>query len=315
MQRDFISIVTPVYGDKKLVKMLYDAIVKSMSHLDVDFEIVMVCDACPYGSADEIRKLALEDKRVKFINLSRNYGQHLAIKAGLDNATNKGVGSYTVVMDCDLQDNPDDIIKFYNKIKETNADVVFGDRKQREVGGLKKLHSVLANKLIRSLSDFSIDETRNCGNFSIFKNNVLTVLQNAKEPYFVFGYLIANAGFAIEYVDIVQEERPVGHSGYNFFKGIKHMLRILVNNSNKPLLFSVVCAFIMFILCMLFILKLIIGYFVYGTSVEGWTSIMVAIFFIASLVFVHLGLMSLYIGQIFKLAQNRPLYNVRERIN
>lgn len=311
MKKDLISIVIPVYGDKKLVEMLYDAIIAAMTKIDVDIEIIMVCDACPYGSADEIRKLSLKDTRVKFINLAKNYGQHIAIKAGLDSAN----GDYTVVMDCDLQDNPEDIIKFYNKIKETNVDVVFGNRKQREVGFIKKLHSKLASNLINSLSDFNFYNSRNCGNFSIFTQKVLNVLKNAQEPYFVFSFLIGNAGFSIAYIDINQEERPCGKSGYNFFKGIKHLLRILINNSNKPLLFSVVCAFLMFIFCLLFIFKLIFDYFLNGTTVQGWTSIMIAIFFIASLIFAHLGLMSLYIGQIFKLTQKRPLYNVIERLN
>ena len=122
MQKDLISVVIPVYGDKRLVRILYSRLIENLSKLDVDFEIIMVCDACPYGSADEIQKLALEDNRVKFIDLQRNFGQHIAIKAGIDAAN----GDYTMVMDCDLQDNPQDIPRFYNKIKECNCDVIFG---------------------------------------------------------------------------------------------------------------------------------------------------------------------------------------------
>lgn len=311
MTKDFISVITPVYGDSKLVKLLYDAILETMSKLDVNFEIIMVNDCCPYGSGLEIKKLALQDKRLKFINLSRNYGQHLAIKAGLDNA----IGNFAVVMDCDLQDNPKDIVRLYKKIKETSADAIFGSRKIRNVGLIKKLYSRTASFFIQSLSDYKINTEKNCGNFSIFNKKVLDSLQKAKEPYFVFSFMILNEGFSIDYIDIEQEERPLGKSGYSFFKGIKHLIRILINNSNKPLLFSAGCAFIMFFFCALFIAKLVFDYYTKGVGVSGWTSIMATIFFIASLIFAHLGLMSIYIGQIFKITQGRPIYNIKERIN
>ena len=312
LDKDFISIVIPVYGDKRLVKMLYDKLIESLNKINIEFEIIMVNDCCPYGSGEEIAKLAQIDKRVKLVDLQRNFGQHLAIKAGLDNITAKG---YTIVMDCDLQDNPEDIIRFYKKIKETNADVVFGYRAKRAEGFLKKLYSKTAHLLINKLSETSNIEDKDTGNYSIFNQKVLKELQSKNEPYFVFGTVIAWAGFSVEYIEIEQEQRAAGKSGYNFIKGLNHLKRMIVNNSNKPLIFAGICAFVMFILCILFVIKLLIGYFFFNQRFLGWTSMMVSLFFIASLLFAYLGLLGIYVGQIFKISQGRPLYTVKRKIN
>lgn len=311
MKRDLISVVIPVYGDKKLVKILYEKLVSAFSRMPVDYEIIEVCDACPYGSADEIRKLAKKDKRVKFINLSRNFGQHLAIKAGLDYAS----GDYTVVMDCDLQDNPEDIVRLYEKIKKSKVDVVYGEREKRDDNFMKKLYSKIAHFLIYNLSDAGYPNVQDISNFSIFNKKVLQTLQACNEHYFVFAYVIFYSGFSMDFIKISQKKRAAGRSGYNFFRGLNFFKNALVSNSNKPLIFAGMCSFLMFVFCGLFILKLLFDYFVFGQRLLGWTSIMISIFFIAALLFAYLGILGVYIGQIFKMSQGRKIYVIKEKIN
>lgn len=308
MKKDSISIVIPVYGDKNLVKKLYDELIKVFSLIDADFEIIMVNDACPYGSGEEIEKLALEDKRVKFIDLSRNFGQHYAIKAGIDNAN----GDYVVVMDCDLQDNPKDIVKFYAKIKE-GFDIVFGIRIQRKDTFFKKLCSNTAAFITNTFTDYSL--MKNQGNFSIFSKKVLFELKNCNEQNFVFSTVLAWLGFDTAYIEIEQEQRAYGNSGYNFLKGIKHFIYILISNSNKPLVFAAFCAFLMFLASFLFCGKLLFEYYLLGHKAVGWTSIMLALFFISGLIFAYLSLLGLYIGQIARGIKNRPLYSIKRRVN
>ena len=311
MKRDLISVVIPVYGDKKLVKILYEKLVSVFSRMPVDYEIIEVCDACPYGSADEIRKLAKKDKRVKFINLSRNFGQHLAIKAGLDYAS----GDYTVVMDCDLQDNPEDIVRLYEKIKTAKVDAVFGAREKREDSFFKKICSKAAHYLIYGLSDFRYFNTQDTGTFSIFTKQVLRMLQENNEPYFVFMHVIFWAGFNVDSIEVLRTKRFIGKSGYNFLKGFNFFQKSLTSNSNKPLIFAGMCSFLMFVFCGLFILKLLFDYFVFGQRLLGWTSIMISIFFIAALLFAYLGILGVYIGQIFKMSQGRQIYVIKEKAN
>jgi len=311
MKKDLISVVIPVYGDKKLVKMLYDKLINVFTKMPVDYEIIEVCDACPYGSADEIRKLAQKDERVKFVDLNRNFGQHIAIKAGLDCAK----GDYTVVMDCDLQDNPEDIVRLYNKIKEGKAEVVFGARKARNVNILKRLYSKCAHFVMCHLSDGHFYNQVDTGSFSIFNKKVLQTLQNSQEPFFMFAYIIFWAGFKADFIEVLQEKRAVGKSGYNFFKGFNLFKNSLVSNSNKPLMFAGFCSFVMFVFCGLFIVKLLIDYFIFNQRFLGWTSLMVSLFFIAAMLFAYLGILGVYVGQIFKISQNREIYTVREKMN
>ncbi len=309
--KDLISVIIPVYGDRLLVKMLYDRLNEETSKINADFEYIMVCDCCPYGSGSEIEKIALKDKRVKYIDLMKNSGQHLAIKAGIDYAQ----GDYAVVMDCDLQDNPKEIKRFYEKIKECGADVVFGIRTKRKESFLKKFYSKAANGLYSLFEKNNNENDKQCGNFSIFNKSVIEQLKLINEAYFAFSAVINALGYSKDYIDIEQEARPVGKSAYNFFKGLKLFIQLVVNNSNKPLLFAAYCSFIMFVFCFIFILKLFFDYFFLGSRLLGWTSLMSAIFFIGGLIFAYLGLLGIYIGQIFKLSQKRPLYTVRKKIN
>lgn len=311
MKKDLISVVIPVYGDKALVKMLYDKLTAVFQQMPVDYEIIEVCDACPYGSADEIRELAKKDKHVKFINLNRNFGQHIAIKAGLDCAK----GDYTIVMDCDLQDNPDDIIRLYDKIKNEDCEAVFCKRKERVSGILKKIYSKIAHFWVYNMSDTNFKYYGDISNFSIFNKRVLEILQKNNEHFFVFAYIIFWSGFKIDLIDIMQEKRAVGKSGYNFIKGFTLFKNSLISNSNKPLMFAGFCSFIMFVFCSLFVVKLFIDYFIFNQRFLGWTSLMVSIFFIASMLFAYLGILGVYVGQIFKISQGRDIYTIREKIN
>lgn len=308
MSKDLISIVSPFYGNKELVNLLYNRVVEQLSRMDVDYEMVFVNDACPYGSGEEIEKLALKDKRVKLVDLSRNFGQHYAIKAGLDYAN----GDWVIVMDCDLQDNPEDIPRFYAKAKE-GYDIVIGIRKKRKEGLLKKLYSNIAHKLSEILSEYSIKPGQ--GNFSIVSKKVLEELKKCNEQNFIYVSIITWLGFKTGTIDIEQEKRAGGKSGYNFIKGLKLFFYLLISNSNKPLIFAAFCAFLMFILSFVFVIKLIFDYYALGHRLLGWTSLMTSLFFIGGLLFAYLSILGLYIGQIAKGTRKRPLYAVRQTIN
>lgn len=307
-EKNLLSVVIPVYGDKDLVKMLYEKLISAFSKINVDSEFIMVNDACPNGSGYEIEKLAAKDKRVKFIDLSRNFGQHYAIKAGIDHAQ----GDWVVVMDCDLQDNPDDIIKFYNKAKD-GYDIVFGVREKRADNFVKKLLSFAYRKMENSLNEYC--SRYNIGNFSIISRKVAQEFKKINNFNFNYMTIINWLGFNVGYVAISKEERLVGRSSYNFYKGIKLALSSFISNSNKPLVFAAYCSFVMFLFCLFFIVRLIFDYFLFNKPLLGWTSIMVSIFFIGGSIFAYFSILGLYIGGIFKEVKSRPLYVIKKSIN
>ena len=308
MVKDLISVISPVYGDKRNVRLLYDKLTSVLTKMDVDYEIILVNDCCPYGSGEEIEKLALADTHVKFIDLSRNFGQHYAIKAGIDYAK----GDYAVVMDCDLQDNPEDIPKFYEKIKE-GYDIVFGVRKTRQDSKFKKFLSFCFGFVQKHLSDFHSDY--NHGNFSIISKKVIDSFKIINNYNFNYCTQLYFLGYNPQYIDIEKEQRAEGESGYNIIKGMKLALKSLISNSNKPLIFAAYCSFIMFVLSFCFIIKLVFDYFIFHNRLLGWTSIMASLFLIGGLLFVYLSILGLYIGGIFQEVKNRPLYIVKKTIN
>lgn len=308
MKKDMISIISPVYGDKRNVKLLYDKLINSLSKINIDHEIILVNDCCPYGSGEEIEKIANIDKRVKFIDLSRNFGQHNAIKAGLDNAK----GDYAVVMDCDLQDNPDDICKFYEEIKK-GYDIVWGIRTKRKDNFFKIFISKSYQFVEKQLSNYTSPYDH--GNFSIISRKVIDEFKKINNHNFNYCTVIHYLGFNTSYINIEKSQRAEGKSGYNIIKSIQLAAKSIIANSNKPLIFASYCSVIMFIFSLLFSIKLFIDYFIYSDRLLGWTSIMVSIFFIGGLLFAYLAILGLYIGGIFKEVKHKPLYIIKKTMN
>ena len=306
---DKISVVVPVYGDKRLVRMLYDKLMETLTTMDVDYELVLVNDCCPYGSGEEIRKLAEENNKVKFIDLLRNFGQHYAIKAGLDNAT----GDYTVVMDCDLQDSPENIKRLYEKAKEGN-DLVLGRFTEYHINPVKKFFSNSAHKIYELFMEYPIKQGE--GAVVMFSKKVLHELQQFNEQNFIYLCVIFWLGYKPAYIEVVREERKAGKSGYSFIKNLKLLFKLLVSNSNSPLIcLTIACSFLMFLLSFVLIFKLVLEYYFLAKPLAGWTSMICSIFFVGGVLSLCLTILSLYIGQIAYGVRQRPLYIIKRTMN
>ena len=303
MSKTHVSIVTPVYGCCASLPALYQRLERTLSSITDTFEIIMVNDASPDGAWDEIEKLARQDSRVKGINLSRNFGQHRAITAGLDYAE----GDWVVVMDCDLQDQPEEILKLYNKAQE-GYDVVFGRRHQRKDTSLKIWGSKLFHKILGYFTESKIDNS--VANFSIVSSNVVRQLKKLREQNRMYPLFVNWLGFKRTDIDIEHAQREEGKSSYTFTKLVDLAIDAIVSQSNKPLKLAIKFGFIMALLSLIYAVWLILRYFIFAIPVEGWTSVMVSIYFIAGLLFANMGVLGLYIGKTFDETKNRPLYIV-----
>lgn len=300
-----ISIVIPVYGCSECLKSLYLRLVRTLSTITEDFEIIMINDESPGDEWKVIKNLAQKDERVKGINLSRNFGQHKAITAGLDYAQ----GDWVVVMDCDLQDQPEEIIKLYNKAQE-GYDIVFGKRYQRKDSYLKQVGSKLFYKCYNYFTESEIDDS--VANFSIVSSNVVEKLRMLREQNRTYPLFVNWVGFKRANINIEHAPREEGKSSYTLQKLINLAIDSIVSQSNKPLKISIKFGFLLSLLSLFYAAWLIIRYFVYSIPVEGWTSVMVSIYFIGGLMFANMGILGLYIGKTFDEAKNRPLYLVKE---
>ncbi len=300
-----ISVVIPVYGCCASLMPLYKRLNESLSSISNNFEILMVNDASPDDAWNTIKELANKDTRVKGLNLSRNFGQHYAITAGLDYT----LGKWVVVMDCDLQDQPEEIVKLYNKAQE-GYDVVFGRRHKRNDNFFKKLGSKIFYKIYNYFTESKVDNS--VANFSLISSKVVHELRKLKEHNRSYPLFVNWLGFRRANVDIEHAAREDGTSSYTLQKLINLAIDSIVSQSNKPLRLSIKFGFLLSFLSIFYALWLIIRYFLLQIPVEGWTSVMVSIYFIGGLLFANMGFLGLYIGKIFDETKKRPIYVVQE---
>lgn len=303
-----LSIVSPVYRAEKMVHMLVERIVKSVSTITEDFEIILVNDASPDASWSVIEHECAQDKRVKGINLSRNFGQHYAITAGLHYAQ----GEWVVVMDCDLQDRPEEIPALYQKVLE-GYDIVYARRVDRQDKGLKKLSSTLFHRIFDYLSGSKTDKT--IANFGIYKQCVIAEYNRMPELARSFGTLIRYLGFTKTTIDVQHAERAEGKSSYNLYKLLKLSFDVIISNSNKPLRMAVGLGFAMSALSFLLALYNVIARLVGFISFPGYTTTVFSIWFVGGLMLFVMGVLGLYIGKIFDQVKGRQLFIVKDKVN
>ena len=227
-----ISIVVPVYKAENCLDELYRRLARALESISPNFEIVLVEDCGGDGSWEVIERLARQDVRVKGIQFSRNFGQHYGITAGLDHC----VGDWVVVMDCDLQDRPEEIPRLYAKAQE-GYDIVLARRGQRHDPLLKRFTSWLFYKLFSYLADMEYDgET---GNFCIMSRKVVESFRKMREQLRFFGGLVQWMGFPTASVEVQHAERHDGKSSYTFAKLWKLATDTIIAYSDKPLRLSV----------------------------------------------------------------------------
>ncbi len=302
-----ISVVTPVYKAERILPELYRRLKAALEPLTADFEIIMVNDHSPEDDWSVIRRLAEADPRVKGVDLSRNFGQHFAITAGLDHAR----GEWIVVMDCDLQDQPEEIPKLYAKAQE-GYDAVFGRRYQRKDAFLKRAMSYAYYRTYEYLIEEDIDGR--VANFSIISWKVARSLGAMREQNRSYGLFVKWVGFRTATIDIDHAARYEGLTSYTSGRLIKLAIDSIVSQSNKPLRLFIRLGFLMSLGSFLLILFILYRHFFVGIQIEGWASVMVSLWFIGGLLFMNLGILGLYIGKTFDETKGRPLYLVRERV-
>lgn len=303
-----LSIVSPVYRAEKMVHMLVERIVKSVTTITDNYEIILVNDASPDASWSVIEHECAQDKRVKGINLSRNFGQHYAITAGLHYAQ----GEWVVVMDCDLQDRPEEIPALYQKALE-GYDIVYARRKQRQDKWLKRMTSRAFNYVLNRLSGLNKD--KDVANFGIYHQRVIKEYNKIPEQSRSFGSLILYLGFRTAIIDVQHAEREEGTSSYTLVRMLKLAFDVIISNSNKPLRMAVGFGFGMSVLSFLLALYNVVARMVGIISFPGYTTTVFSIWFVGGLMLFVMGVLGLYIGKIFDQVKGRPIYIVRNTIN
>ena len=301
MKNVYISVVTPVYKCAECLDELYTRLIASLRSITNNFEIIMVDDGSPDNAWQIITSIATRDKRVKGIKLSRNFGQHYAITAGLDFAK----GRWVVVMDADLQDQPEEIVKLYNKAQE-GYDIVVGKRVERKDTFIKKITSKLFFTIYSYLTDTNIDGS--ISNFGIYSHKVINSLKSFKEHTRSFGLFAIWVGFKRIEIAIDHSNRKKGKSSYSIKKLFTLALDSIISHSDKPLKLFLTSGFVLSFLSFLYAIFLVIQFYIFSIPVTGWTSLMVSIYFLGGIIIACMGIIGLYLNKIYDEAKNRPLY-------
>ena len=302
--KETLSIIIPVWGEKELVRVLYNRLIAVLKEMPVNYKIIYVNDACPFGSGEELKKLANMDKNITLINLSRNFGEAVAVKAGIDNCDT----DYAVVMDCDLQDRPEDIPILFNKLKE-GYDVVWGERVSREDNRLKQLYSKAFYIINNCISEIKTD--KKIGSFSIITKKVINELKKINDYTFNYIQMVEYLGFKKTYVPITKSKRALGKSGYNFVKGASLALKIMISSSGKPLLIPIFSSLFMFCLSFICIFLILINKILFSPQ---YLYMLIILFLMFGILFLNIGIVALYIGIIIKEILTKPRYVIDNKI-
>lgn len=300
-----LSIISPIYRAENIVEQLVFEIEKEISVLNIEYEIILVDDRSPDQSWKKMTELAQKNKRLKIIRLSRNFGQHPAILAGLNHAQ----GTWVVVMDCDLQDQPKEIIPLYKKALE-GYEVVLARRLNREDHFLKKLSSKIFSKVYSFFTDTKYDNE--IANFGIYHQKVIQSVLKISDYIKFFPLFVNFVGFNSTSIVVEHAPRISGKTTYSFSKLVSLAFNTIISFSNKPLKL-----FVKFGMIISFISFFVGAYYIYQAlnneiAVLGFTSIIVSIWFLSGVIITTIGVTGIYVGKIFDQTKSRPVYIIDE---
>lgn len=303
-KKTIISVVVPVYKAENCLDELYRRLVAALETVTPDFEIVLVEDCGGDRSWEIIERLSAQDGRVKGIQFSRNFGQHYGITAGLDCCN----GDWVVVMDCDLQDRPEEIPRLYAKAQE-GYDIVLARRGVRQDPPLKRFTSWLFYKVFSYLADIEYDAQT--GNFRIMSRKVVENLRRMREQLRFFGGLVQWMGFPSASIDVEHAGRFEGQTTYTFAKLWRLASETIIAYSDKPLRLAIRFGFMMAFVAFCYGVYIFSHVLLYGSPIEGWSSLIVSLYFIGGVIISILGIMGIYLGKTFDESKKRPLYIIR----
>ena len=300
-----VSVVIPVYKAEHCLDELYRRLSTALTGISENFEILLIEDCGEDGSWAVIERLAAADPRVRGIQFSRNFGQHYGITAGLDHCR----GDWVVVMDCDLQDRPEEIPRLYAKAKE-GYDIVLARRTVRQDPPFKRIMSSLFYRVFSYLAEIDYDGAS--GNFRIVSRKVVANFRRMREQLRFFGGLVQWMGFRTASIEVEHGERFSGKTSYTLTKLWKLATETIIAYSDKPLRIAIGLGFLM-ALCSFCYGAYILGRaLLYGSPVPGWNSLIVSLYFIGGIIIAILGVIGIYLGKTFDESKKRPLYIVRQ---
>jgi putative glycosyltransferase len=294
-----LSIVTTLYNSESHLQEFYDRITQCAQDITHDYELILVNDGSPDNSLESAVSLHEKDQRVKVIDLSRNFGHHKAIMTGLSYAQ----GAYVFLIDSDLEEPPETLKLFWEEIRNSkDLDVVFGVQGKRKGGWFEKISGNLFYAFMNFISDIKIP--RNFLTIRLMTQRYVQSLILFQEKEINFCTLTELAGFKQKAIEL--EKANHSQSSYTIMKKFSILINAITSSTNRPLWIIFYLGLVITLGSSVFILKLLIDRGVYGIGLEGWTSVIVSIFFFGGLIIFFMGVIGIYLSKIFIESKNRP---------
>ncbi len=306
-RRPQLSIVSPVYRAEELVDELVRRLVAAAGELTSDFEIILVDDGSPDGSWQHIAAAARSDPRIKGLRLTRNFGQHLALTAGLDRAA----GEYVAVLDCDLQDDPLFLGRLWAKARE-GYDIVYTRRARRAHGAAKNFGARLFAAVLNRLAAGRLGDPA-IGSYSMLSGRAVAAFRRVRDVHRHYLLVLRWLGFPTATVEIEHRPRPVGKSSYDLHRLLRHAVDGLTSQSDRLLYLALAGGLVFLVGALAAASWVVVGYFRHGFR-EGWASTVVIVLLATSAILLGLGVVGVYVGKVFDQVKQRPLYLVQEAL-
>jgi dolichol-phosphate mannosyltransferase len=303
----FLSVVSPVYKADSIILKLVELINTECVALEIDFEIILVNDGSPDNSWNVITEICALHSNIIGINLTKNFGQHASINAGLAMAK----GNYIIVMDCDLQHNPKYIPQLLKKIQE-GSDIVFTVTSSRNHSGFKNIFSKFYHVVYNYLSE--LESNYNYTTYSILSARVLEKYKTINDYHSPYLPKLRWMGFKQAILEIEHNKRADGKSGYSVKKLFIQAINGITSHSTKLLRINIFVGLLFSVVSFIGIAYIVFVYFT-RNFVVGWASIVTLILFSLGVLLTSIGIVGLYIGQTFEQVKNRPQYIVSDVVN
>lgn len=301
-----LSIVTTLYKSSPYVDEFYERISQEAKKITDDYEIIFVDDGSPDDSLQKCISLYQKDKKVKVIELSRNFGHHKAIMTGLAQAK----ADFTFLIDADLEEEPELLGKFWSELQSAeDLDVVYGVQESRKGSWFEKWSGKTFYKIFNFFSGIKIPN--NFLTVRLMTKNYVTNLTSFKEKEIVFSILTVLTGFKTKELKV----KKLSHSPttYSTIAKIRLLFHIITSSSAKPLWLALNFGLLITSISIAYILYLVFRKLFYNIGIDGWTSVMVSISFFGGIIILFLGIIGIYLANIFTEVKNRPFTIIKKR--
>ena len=307
-----ISVVVPCYNEQEVLPLFYNEINKVIAQMqseydDLEFELLFINDGSKDNTLKMLRELSASDNRVRYISFSRNFGKEAGMFAGMENSK----GDYVVVMDADLQHPPKFIPQMYKYVSEEGFDCATTRRVSRK--GESKIRSWFAMKFYKIMNKISQTEiVDGAQDFRFMTRKMVDAVLSMKEYNRFSKGIFSWVGFNVKYIEYENVERAAGPTAWSFWKLFLYSLEGIFAFSTAPLALASLLGVLSCLIAFIWIIAIIIKTIVFGESVQGFPTIMCAIFFVGGLQLFCTGILGQYLSKTYLETKRRPIYIISE---